>query len=237
MASTKYPVLRQTLIIFSFLAIVGLFFALNHFILIPQQQQSYNNKIFRALQVVSADFEKTLDGQADYFAKNRNSTSYSDEMFFGHSGSLKQKIIDSFKKLNRTIVTTKYKRRFDFKTDTVSLLLLEDSIQKFDTAIAFRDVLEPTIQHLHKDLFDLVMLVNRDTVFTEKKTRQIHDRLLYKYGDLATGYILPGDSLFNSPRFGQFSSISDISIAGFVLKPFSKKCHHRLFPVLELQKP
>ena len=169
MASTKYPVLRQTLIIFSFLAIVGLFFALNHFILIPQQQQSYNNKIFRALQVVSADFEKTLDGQADYFAKNRNSTSYSDETFLSTSGSLKQKIIDSFKKLNRTIVTTKYKRRFDFKTDTVSLLLLEDSIQKFDTAIAFRDVLEPTIQHLHKDLFDLVMLVNRDTVFTEKK--------------------------------------------------------------------
>lgn len=66
MAATKYPVLRQTLIALSFVGLVGLFFALNHFLVIPRKQQTYNAKVFRVLGEMAADFGERLKGQTDY---------------------------------------------------------------------------------------------------------------------------------------------------------------------------
>jgi hypothetical protein len=224
MASTKYPVLRQTLIAFSFLALVGLFFAVNHFIFIPQQQQAYNDKVFRALRVMSEDFAKTLDGQGQYFARNINKrSSVKKEPLGDCNPDVRTKLILSFQQLNTTLNKSQHERTYRFETDTVRIFSTGNKNDTVQTPLAIRNIFEHSVQHLHKDIFELVMLVKRDTSSSpeEKKSRQIKDRLLYTHGNLAAGYLLPGDSLFNTPRFGQFSSISDISIAGTEYKVFT----------------
>lgn len=240
MPSSNSPVLRQTLIVLAFLALVGLFFAVNYFIIIPRQRQAYNKEVFRVLKEVSADFGKRIADKADSFAKNRPgndankgaSKATAKRVAQNKKGSgqiiSQTRVFRSFEELNGTSDTSKnYPKQYSFKFNTLHLTLVKstaDKSKKLDTLnIPIRDVLEPTVQLLHKDLFDLVMLVKRDTIMVkeEKKTKQVKDQILYKFGEQAAGDVLPGDSLFKEPGFGQFSSISDLTIAGTSYKAFA----------------
>ncbi|HYO21500.1 MAG TPA: hypothetical protein VER36_03775, partial [Flavisolibacter sp.] len=154
MASTKYPVLRQTLIIVSFVALVGFFFALNLLIFIPQQQEAYHNKIFRVLHEVSEDFGRTATGRAEYFAKNRNRENTENNNNPLACDELKSNLLSSFETLKATRDTGKYQLTYAFKTDTITVSLNG----AWSSAVSFpiADVLKPTVELLHKDIFDLL---------------------------------------------------------------------------------
>src|SRR5215218_8591113 len=68
--TNKYPLLRRSFVVLGFLALVGLFFALNLFLYIPRQQQQYNKKIFRILNEITRDFTSTIEGSAIMHIKN-----------------------------------------------------------------------------------------------------------------------------------------------------------------------
>ena len=235
-SSSRFPVLRQTLIVVSFIALVGLFFALNYFIVIPRQQEAYNNRVFRILEETSDAFVKALEDKSEFYKRNPTNTKASKAVDTPRIGNeqtcdtlIKQKILRSFSTLGGDIVKTDEKRKiFTFTADTIKLSILDAKGKKTDSLplnLLLRETFEPNIQQLHKDEFDMVTLVkrDRDTVKDGSKIVQLKtkDQLLYKFGRLAAGYILPGDTLFKDPRFGQFSSISDITIAGTSYKAFT----------------
>lgn len=223
-SSVKFPVLRQSLIVFSFLALVGLFFALNYLIFIPRQQQAYHSKIFRVLEEIGRDFGKSLEGKADYIAKNRNRkqpTETTKTIADCSDTLLRQNLFSTFKNLDRTFAASDYKVAYTFFTDSVAVVI-KSKEETFNTvAFSLADLVDTSIESLHKEVFDLVLLVSRDTTRSDKKITQAQDRILYTHGELAASYIVPGDTLFKDARYGQFSSMNDIAIAGTNYKAFT----------------
>ncbi|MEJ7678411.1 MAG: hypothetical protein WKG06_11235 [Segetibacter sp.] len=136
------------------------------------------------MQEVSDDFKRTLDGSADYYAKNINPDSSGEKLVLSEAdvnkGNFKHKLASSFQAFNTAIdKSRKYKRNYIFGTDTIRLLIVDTSKNTSDTVkkeiILISQLLEPNIKNLHHDLFDLIMLVKRDTISfaskEEKKSR------------------------------------------------------------------
>src|SRR6476619_2603498 len=173
----KYPVLRHTFIVLMFLGLVGLFFFLNYLFFIPQQQQAYNEKIFRALHQITEEFKSTLEGKVAYI-KNKNTNTPAIKLTRQQVNNIKFRTLlnTSFNQLSN-IGYSQYIGTYHFKTDTVVVQIYDPALKgkgskyapQKDT-IAIQELLEPNVQNTHKDLFDLVMLVKRDTglVTTEK---------------------------------------------------------------------
>lgn len=220
MSSAKYPVLRQTLIALSFAALVGLFFTLNLFFIIPKQQQTYNNKVFRVLNELATDFGKRIEGQAEYRINNAAASSKDSARHVDSCDStLKRKLFAAFGRLSA--VTDSTSKRFAFYDDTVRVTANRLNPETLITfGIPIQKLVAPSAEWLHQNLFDLILLVKRDSFFTDKKLRY-NETVLYRYGRLATGALPAGDSLVNDRRFGQFSTIDEVTIAGTDYKTFT----------------
>jgi hypothetical protein len=220
-------VLRQTLIVILFLGIVGIFFVVNQFYFIPHEQQTYNQKVLRILQEVADDFKRRVDAQADTFAKknvvNGNTTARPANKVLAAKDS-SQALFQSFHDLDTGYLRRQSKAKglslaYTFKPDTILVSWFGQHKPFGDTAtLSIQDALEPTIEDLHKDLFDQVMLVKKDV--DSAKNPPIRNRLLYNSGQLASSSLFLSDTLNKILTAYQFSIIRDIPAAGTNYKAF-----------------
>lgn len=229
-ASTRFPLLRRSLLVLAFLGLVGLFFALNLFLYIPRQQLQYNKKVFRILKEIAQDFTKTIEGNATTAVKNLGKTSTVGRLRIApadtSTGSLQRRLMQSYRELDITEdLSRNFVRTYRFERDTISVSFSDSTkpmapVQVIKIPIA--KVLNPNVQNLHKDLFDLVMLVKRtETPGKDNGKAIIRDTVVYKNGQLATRYMFAGDSVFRNMHYGQFSTVNDIEIEGAGYKAFS----------------
>ena len=145
-ASIKFPVLRQTLIVLAFIALVGLFFALNLLIFIPRQQQAYHDKIFRVLKEVVRDFENSLQGKADFIARNKYKKERDTSVYLQDCNydSLKRNLLYAFDTLQNTYVKSDYFFDYSFIPDSAKLNL-EENNKDTSVQISLHEVLKPSI--------------------------------------------------------------------------------------------
>lgn len=224
MSPLKYPVLRQTLIAFSFVVLMGLFFALNYFIIIPRQQQAYNSKVFRVLGEITSDFKKRIEGQAEFYGNNAPaSRADSLQRIKFCDSNLKKTLFAAFRQLDTAAAgeSKTYLLANDFANDSIRMVAVRQGRTTPDTfGIPIRKLIDPSAESLHRNLFDLILLIHRDAFSVDKKLR-LNEKIIYRYGNLATGYLPPGDSLLKEKQFGQFSTINDLLIAGRRYKAFT----------------
>ncbi len=222
--------MRQTLIVLSFIALVGLFFTINHFIVIPRQQRLYNSRVCRVLAEVAEGCKKRLDDQADYLAKNSLSQPPADTQYIkGCSDTLQQSLKNTIRPAGGQTVN-KFKKEYSFEKANVRIKIsysasaTKDSSNSDSTLIPLRSIMNPSIEVLHKGLFNLVLLVQR----TDRKNNAsntpktvVEEAVLYRHGALAAGLIPSADSLLKDRHFGQFSGINDVHIGGSDYKAFT----------------
>lgn len=99
------------------------------------------------------------------------------------------------------------------------------SLKKGDTSqtifkIPVDSVMAPSLELLHRNLFDLLLLIKRGASPVDK-TPRVPDTVLCRHGRLAMGTLAAGDSLFKDRQFGQFSTLNDVTVAGSRYKSFS----------------
>jgi hypothetical protein len=232
-SSSKSQAIRRYGAVFSILGLIGLFFLLNYFLFIPRQQAVYNQKVFRLLNEAVENFKARVQNNVAYKNKNKAQKdgqaiiSDNDHPLYLRDNSSREDFIHSFSGIQKewTKEDTNAARSGTvvFKYDTV-FIKVTDASEK-DSSIAISRLL-PALNELHNNVFDLLILIKRvkKEIPDEKKGSRmvIVDSLLYKTGTIASGNILPGDSLFQNNRAPlQFSSINEVTMEGASYKAFS----------------
>ncbi|OLY94001.1 hypothetical protein SAMN05444008_110191 [Cnuella takakiae] len=211
----KKPVLRQLLVLLAFTSLVGLFFFLNFYLYIPRQQKTFNQKIFRVLEEVARDFASTLEGQIVTALKNNASQDTIGSIKqLGSDTSIHALTVNSFRRLDTTVDKSQdFTYTYQFKKDSVRIQLFHKTGRQSDStfAIPLGKIIGPNYANLHKDLFDLLLLVKRGEVKGKDPIR-LKDSLLYRIGDIPSRYAFIHDTLFKDKNYGQFSTINPITI-------------------------
>lgn len=201
--------------VLAFGSLVGLFFFLNFFLYIPRQQAQYNQKVFRVLSEVSRDFASTLDGQILSAVKTiAKYDSIETKNIPADTPTIKNVTTYFFRGLdNSADKSKKYRYEYQFKKDSIRVNLIDTSKDKKDSnlTLALNSIIKPNYEHLHKDLFDLLLLVKRSEVKSKEKTA-LKDNLIFRIGDIPTRYGFIHDTLFKDKNYGQFSTIDVVNI-------------------------
>lgn len=227
--SSKGPLIRNTYILLSIIALLGAFIALNYLVFIPSQQSEFNKKAFRIMHEEADDFKQRVKAYADYFQKNHDET----KVFKGDSTkwSLYTQDPASAGKHIRNVITinefAKSTRNdtctVEFVTDSVIFRYAKDAsdtnrTNNRDVLVKSIDEIIQPIQAMHQQTFDYILLIKkvRDTS-TPGKWRS--ERLIYKSPGLAIDNSIYIDSLMKKDAF-RFATIHDMEVEGAKYKVF-----------------
>ncbi|MDI3321671.1 cache domain-containing protein [Pinibacter soli] len=228
--NSKGPLLRNTYILLSIIALLSAFIALNYLVFIPRQQSEFNRKAFRIMHEEADDFIQRVKGYADYFQKNHDetkkfkldTTKWSLYMHDPESAGNRIRSLITVNGLSNSI--KKDTCTIDFITDSVIFRYAKDAADTGrgnaqDVLVKSIDEIIQPIQAMHQQTFDYILLINkvRDTAAVPGKRRS--ERLIYKSPGLAIDNSIYIDSLMKKDAF-RFATIHDMEVEGAKYKVF-----------------
>ncbi|MBV4359469.1 cache domain-containing protein [Pinibacter aurantiacus] len=227
--NSKGPLLRNTYILLSIIALLGAFIALNYLVFIPRQQSEFNRKAFRIMHEEADDFKQRVKGYADYFQKNHDETKVfkgdtTKWSLYTHDPAFAGKRIRSLITVNELSKPVKNDTcTIEFVTDSVIFRYTKDAsdtsvVNNHDVLAKSIDEIIQPIQAMHQQTFDYILLIKkvRDTS-TPGKWRS--ERLIYKSPGLAIDNSIYIDSLMKKDAF-RFATIHDMEVEGGKYKVF-----------------
>ncbi len=203
------PFIRRIITVALFAGITGAFIALYYLVYLPQQQASYNLRIFRILHEIANNFSEGV--------KNNGIISYVYEYI---SKSDKESPLTSKNLLSDSNVVFANKFKSSFVGDPTKI----DSFSSFQhykkvTKKTFKEILDPLI-FIHANTFNSILLVkvSPDSIKRGDTNSNVYDSILY---DSAPTNIadINTDSLLQN-RSAEGASISDVNIEGVQYKMF-----------------
>lgn len=226
--NSKGPLLRNTYILLSIIALLGAFIALNYLVFIPRQQSEFNKKAFRIMHEEADDFKQRIKGYADFFQKTQDES----KIFKGDDSKWSDYRLDSASaagKHIRGVITVDALSKpvndmctIEFVADSV---IFRYTKKAGDTGSdkpkvlpkSLDEIIKP-IQAMHQQTFEYILLIGKDAD-SSKAGKTSAEKLIYKSPDLAIDNSIYIDSLLKKGAF-LFATIHDMDVEGAKYKVF-----------------
>ena len=226
---------RKIITLVLLLGISGTFMAFYYLIYLPQQQDTFNQRIFRVLHEMSENFSMRAENYGKVSTNSYvNKTIFDQSIPFNklYDGNFDSTLQKSFTvKLNE--VAKFYSNPPFFKDDSIYFEIVDarkpgDSTIVGSSKKALSDILKPLIS-VHANVFESILLVKLvpDTA-KNKAGNKKYDNILYKSSELGIANI-SADSLFSDRKI-QAAAMNEINIEGTKYKMFLLPFQMKILP-------